>query len=132
MSNQWKYKIELASKNVFKEIEKKKGVTLPKEFKDLIIKTNAATPKNNHFMLGNNEKLLGAVLCFNKDEPDVDSVFTALDVVDNKNYIPFAIDPAGNYICLDIITNKVVFIEHETDTVEFTDQTLSEFVDSLY
>ena len=128
----WKYKIDVIDLNVFKKIEAERKITFPEELKKFILMTNAATPSKYNFMLGNNEKVFGAVLSFNCNESDTDSVFTAFSAIDNNNLVPFGIDSFGNYICYSLKTNTVVFWDHETIKVESTQKTLTEFVKSLY
>lgn len=127
----WKYKIELDNKGVFSEIEKDRGIKIPKELEELVVNANAATPEKCRYMLGNDERVVGAILSFNKED-EADSVFLALNVVDDKNLLPFAIDPFGNFICLDIKDNTVVYWNHEINEVSSTGKNLSEFIESLY
>lgn len=129
---EWKYKIELADRKVFSEIEKDRGIVFPSDLKKLIIEANAATPSKYRFMVGSDERVLGSVLSFNKDDTDADTVFTAFDGITEKELIPFGIDPFGNYICYSINDKKVVFHDHETGTVSSTDKSLKEFLDALY
>lgn len=128
----WKYKIDLADKSVFAEIEKKRGIIIPDKLKTLIIKANAATPNKYNFMVGSTERVLGAILSFNKEEEDIDTIFMALEVIEDKNLFPFAIDPFGNYICINLITKEVVFWDHETGNVTTTEKKLDDFLESLY
>lgn len=131
----WNYKIELADDAVFAEIGKTRGITFPNDLKALIAQANAATPEKYHFMVGATEHVLGAVLSFNKDEADTDSVFTALEVVTDRNFLPFAIDPFGNYICYSLKDGTIAFWDHENAEKEApvsTGKSLSEFMDALY
>lgn len=128
----WKYKIELKTSSVFKEIEKLRKIIFPGELKKFVLENNAATPSRYNFMLGNDEKVLGAILSFNHDESDGDSVFTALSIIDDKNLIPFGIDPFGNYICYSLKDAEIVFWQHETGAVRSTGASLEQFIASLY
>ena len=128
----WKYKINLADRDVFAEIEKKRGIVIPDEVKDLIVEANAATPNKYNFMVKSSERVLGAILSFNKNEEDTDTVFTALEVVEDKNLFPFAIDPFGNYICVNLTTEEVVFWNHETGETSSTEKNINDFLKSLY
>ena len=132
MDIEWKYKIGLVDENVFAEIEKERGVMIPAELKEFIKENNAATPSKYNFMVGNVEKVFGAVLSFNRGETDTDTVFTALAVVEDGQLIPFGIDSFGNYICYSISNDEVVFWDHENGTVTSTEKNLTEFVSSLY
>lgn len=132
MDNVWKYKIEIENTNVFYDIEKERGIKIPDELKTFISDCNAATPSKYNFLIGTVEKVLGAVLSFNRGETDIDTIFSALTTIEDKDLIPFAIDPFGNYICYSLDNNTVVFWNHETNTVSSTEKGLREFLDSLY
>ena len=103
---------------------------IPKDLKQFGSDENAATQEKYGFMVGNNERVFGSVLSCNKS--DDDAVFKALDVVQDKNLFPFGIDPFGNYICLNLKSEEVVFWDHETDRIESTGKKLKQFIESLY
>ncbi len=128
----WKYKIEVKDPDIFNKIEKTQGVKFPEELKDFILKNNGATPSKYNFMLGADEKVLGAVLSFNENEKDTDTVFTALYSINDKNLMPFAIDPFGNYICYTLNSKEIVFWDHENNITESTHKGLESFLESLY
>lgn len=132
MNIEWKYKIEVSNAIVFTEIEKERQISFPKDLKELIIEANAATPSKYNFMANNSEKVLGAILSFNRNEADTDSVFTALNAISDTNLMPFGIDPFGNYICYSLSNKSVVFWDHETDGIITVSESLSSFLDSLY
>lgn len=132
MAITWKYKIDVADINAFAEIEKERKISFPPELKKFIMNANAATPSSYNFMVGNNERVLGAILSFNHNESDTDSVYTALSVIDDFDLIPFGIDPFGNYICYSLKDNTVVFWDHETSRVDSTGKTLHDFIETLY
>lgn len=132
MNIEWKYKIEVANTDVFAEIEKERHISFPNELKELIIEANAATPAKYNFMAGSVEKALGAILSFNRNEADTDSVFVALSVISDTNLLPFGIDPFGNYICYSLKDKSVVFWDHETDGITAVSNSLSAFLESLY
>lgn len=132
MDIKWKYKIDLTDQNVFAEIEQERNITFPNELKEFITQANAATPEKYNFMVGNTEKAFGAVLSFNRNEPDTDSAFTALAVIPDTNLIPFGIDPFGNYICYSLCDQKIVFWDHETNEILAVSSSLSSFLASLY
>ena len=129
---EWNFKIDLSDIQIFDKIEKKRGIIIPENLKKLIVKGNAATPEKYKFMVGTSERVFGAVLSFNEDEKEADTVFTALDTIDNKELLPFGIDPFGNYICLNLNTNEVVFWDHEVGATATTGKTLDKFIEELY
>ena len=128
----WKYKIDVVNQNVFSEIEKNYGITISEELRALILTANAATPSKYNFVLGTTEKVVGAILSFNKEEMDTDTVYSALSAIEDRSLVPFAIDPFGNYICYSNDDNEVVFWDHETSGVSPTGKGLSAFLNSLY
>ena len=128
----WKYKIDVVNQNVFSEIEKNYGITISEELRALILMANAATPSKYNFMLGTTEKVVGAILSFNKGETDTDTVYSALSAIEDRSLVPFAIDPFGNYICYSNNDDEVVFWDHETSWVSPTGKGLSAFLNSLY
>lgn len=128
----WKYKIDVVNQNVFSEIEKNYGITISEELRALILTANAATPSKYNFMLGTTEKVVGAILSFNKEETDTDTIYSALSAIEDRSLVPFAIDPFGNYICYSNNDDKVVFWDHETSGIISTGKGLSAFLDSLY
>ena len=130
--NNWKYKIDVQSMSLFEEIENQYNVKFVDELRDFISMHNAATPEKYHFMIGNTEKVLGAILSVNKGESDTDTIYTALSCIENSAIIPFAIDPFGNYICYSSATGKIVFWDHETNAVLSSEKNLTEYIDSLY
>lgn len=128
----WKYKVDLINKNVFKEIEKTRGIKIPEELKQFIIDNNAASPVVSTFEVGENERVFEAVLSFNQNESDTYSGYTALELITDNNLFPFGIDPFGNYICYNINRNCIDFLEHETDEVLTTQKNLNDFINSLH
>ena len=128
----WKYKIDLVNEKVFSEIENERKINIPNELKTFIIENNAATPSKYKFIIKGTEKVFGAVLSFNHGEKNTDSIFTALDIIEDKNILPFAIDPFGNYICYNISEKQIVFWDHETNITSSTEKNMQEFLTSLY
>ena len=129
---EWKYKIDLKNTAVFHEIESDRGIIIPNDLKRLISECNGATPSAYKCMFGTDEHVIGAILSFNKDEQDTDSVFTALKVIENRQMMPFAIDPFGNYFCVDLSDEEVVFWNHESGTIESSGRKLDDFLEELY
>jgi glucuronate isomerase len=84
-------------------------------------KYNIRTELHIGAMRNNNAKMLAKL-----------GLDTGFDSISDKNIIPFAIDPFGNYICYDSKDSKVKYLDHETNLVKSIDLSLSEFIDSLY
>ena len=128
----WKYKIDVEDANVFEKIGEKRGIIFPEDLKKFILECNAATPSKYCFMVGNNERVFGAVLSFNLNETEAESVFDVLPIIVDKNLLPFGVDPFGNYICYAVREKEIVFWDHETDKVISTGKILKDFIKELY
>lgn len=128
----WKYKIDVEDANVFEKIGENRGIIFPEDLKKFILECNAATPSKYCFMVGNNERVFGAVLSFNLNETEAESVFDVLPIIVDKNLIPFGVDPFGNYICYAVREKEIVFWDHETGKVISTGKILKDFIKELY
>ena len=47
------------------------------------------------------------------------------------NYVVFANEPFGNIICFDKTNDHIVFIDHETLSIEYVADSFSEFIAGL-
>lgn len=126
MNIEWKYKIDL-TENALSEISRKYQIVIPDDLTELLMTVNAATPSKTRFMLKVDEKILGAVLSFNPNEKETDSLESAMSIGFEKN-----IDPFGNYICYNTLNHSIVFFDHEKDRLEEIASTLSGFLEKLY
>lgn len=129
---EWKYKIDLVDEKVFSEIEKERKIVISDDLKKLIKEANAATPEKYNCVIGKSERVVGAILSYNKDENEVDSVFTGLAVIKERNLVPFAVDPFGNYFCLNVDSSEVVYWEHESQEIVTSGKNIIDFISSLY
>lgn len=86
----WKYKIPLKDKNVFKELEDKYDIKIPDTLKRLVIDANGGTPEKYRVMVNNTERVFATVLSYNRG--DHDSVYTSLDRFIEKGLLPFGED----------------------------------------
>lgn len=132
MQLDWKYKIELDSDGVFEKMESALNEKIPEDLKRFVREHNAATPSAHKFMDGNSERVFGAVLDFNDKDTGTDLAIVAMKSVGDNTLLPFAIDPFGNYICLDLENQVVLFWDHETNDRTRVSETLDSFLDSLY
>ena len=131
MNIEWKYKIDL-TENMLSETIAKYQVVIPDDLKELLMIANAATPSKTRFMVKVDEKILGAVLSFCPDEKEADSFESAMKIGFDKEFIPFGIDPFGNYICYDTTNGNIMFFDHEEDDMTEIALTLEEFLSKLY
>ena len=52
--------------------------------------------------------------------------------VQDADLFTFAIDPFGNYICMNLSNNEIVFWNHETGKVASTEKDLESFIGEMY
>lgn len=129
----WKYKIDLNDDTVFNDVEKLTQTKVPEDLIKLIQTANAASPDENTISINDNERIFASVLSFNRqDEEPVDDVYTAIKAMNKKGFIPFGIDPFGNYFCFESKTQTVVFWDHEKDEVEDSHLNVSDFIQNLH
>lgn len=126
----WKYKSELLNENVFEEITQNYGLIVPEELKTLIKEANGATPDKTKVVIGNKERVFGALLSFNEGDPD--DVYTVLDSIEYKSFIPFGVDSFGNYYCYHVKKHEVYFWDHEENRMERSGYNLKEFLENLH
>jgi len=127
----WKYKIDLVDDAIYR-MSNKYGVIIPNDLVKLLEVANGATPSKSKFMLKVDEKLLGAILSFNPDEHEADSFETAMIIDFDKNILPFAVDPFGNYICYNVNDGTIVFFDHEENSISIIATSLKDFMSMLY
>ncbi len=131
MNINWKYKIDLVDDAIYR-MSNKYGVIIPNDLVKLLEVANGATPSKSKFMLKVDEKLLGAILSFNPDEHEADSFETAMIIDFDKNILPFAVDPFGNYICYNVNDGTIVFFDHEENSISIIATSLKDFMSMLY
>jgi hypothetical protein len=123
-----KYVKQLKDENSISIFAKNNGVDFPEEFIEFVKKNNGGRPVKNEVVLTNgSEKVVNSFLSFNDE--DKENVYKARRWVSNKNLIPFANDPAGNYYCL--LDGKVVFYFHEDDSVVDVAESFGTFLEKL-
>lgn len=132
MNNKWNYKIDLKDERVFKDTEEKYGIEFPENLKEFIVRNNAASPDNDCVIVDGIERVYGETLSFNKEETEASTFDAAKSAVEDNQYLPFAIDPFGNYFCYSLDTDTIVFYDYEEDTYSDSNLTLEQFLESLY
>ena len=127
----WKYVIEVTSTTVFEDFKKRYSIDVPDDMQALILKANAGTPSKIKIKADNGkERILGAILSFNED--DDDNVYTAMEIEHNKRYLPFAVDPFGNYFYQGLFFGDIIFVDHETEEVSKISDSLENMLNELY
>lgn len=134
MAITWKYVSPLKDSSEVDVLELKYCYMLPEDLKECIVKNNAGVPSSSTFDLGENKEMVfGGLLSFN--EGDVDSIYDYISLFETDDgkglkMFPFALDPAGNFFCIE--NGKVVFYDHEMDKTTVICNTFTEFLNMLY
>lgn len=131
MSNNWKFKIDLKTED-FDKINEMTGIEIPLDLKEFIIKFNAASPEKDSINVNGIERVLDAVLSFNLEESEATTFISVFKSIDSKQWIPFALDPFGNYFCYSLERNNISFFDHEENRMIETEYSLDEFIERLY
>ncbi|MGG7202276.1 SMI1/KNR4 family protein [Clostridium butyricum] len=128
----WKYIKELIDIDSIKKFEEENKIELPESLKEIVVKFNGARPRPNTFDSEYcKECVFKSLLSFNTT--DKENIFEINKWIKERenNIIPFASDPAGNYVCLNK-NYQVVLWKHETNSCEFVCNSFKKFIDSLY
>lgn len=128
----WKYIKPLKDEKSLDIIEEKFNFKIPIDLKECILKNNGGRPSRKVFDTDKSvERVIKTLLSYN--ENDIENIYRVLDIFKKEeiDLLPFAIDPSGNYICVDK-ENSVVLWNHETNIVEYIAKSFSEFLNRLY
>ena len=136
----WRAITPLVDGDEIEEFENSINYQFPKSFKEFIPLHNGGKPSHKVFKTKTSrEKVFNNLLSFNKN--DLDNIWEINDwnasMSDwNKdgsmnNYVAFAQDAFGNLICFDKTNDHIVFIDHETLSIEPVADSFSEFIAGL-
>ena len=130
----WKYVSPLQDETELTVLELQYCFLIPDDLKECIMENNAGVPSVSTLDIGGNvRKVFGGLLSFNKD--DVDSFFDYVTIFESDDrkglkMFPFAIDPAGNFFCIE--NGKVVLYNHESDQTTIVSNTFTDLLHKLY
>ena len=133
--NTWKYvKANIDAKNI-RQFEEVIGFSLPLPVAEFILAHNNGRPRLNAVdMPSGEERIFEKLLSFNED--DVENVFSTYENLraDLKpELIAIALDPFGNYFCIDTKNDcQVEFWMQESGAVEHTGKKLLALMDALH
>lgn len=124
----WKYIKPLKDKKSLNIIEEKFKFKIPIDLRECILKNNGGRPNRKVFDTDKStERVMKTLLSYN--ENDLESIYKVEK--EENDLFPFAIDPSGNYICIDK-ENSVILWNHETNTGEYVAKSFSDFLSKLY
>lgn len=129
----YKYIKPLESTDNINSFESSINFVFPEDFKVFVKNFNGSTPE--HAIFDTDvclERVIKTFLSFNQDDKEsVWTIYVLSRKVHKHIYAPFAIDVFGNLICFDD-RHQVIFIDHETLSVEFVAVSFNEFINKLY
>ena len=130
----WKYVTPLKEGTEIDVFEIKYCFQIPQDLKECLYKNNGGVPSLSTYDFADNKgKVFGGLLSFNNDDPDNIYDYVDLFITDDGKRLkmfPFAIDPAGNFLCIE--NGKVVFYNHEYDKTSVICKSFSDFLETLY
>lgn len=126
----WKYVKPIPSVEIINEFERNFKYKFPDDYKECAIKYNGGRPKLKVFdTTTTKEREFKLLLSFNRD--DLETIWN-VNKDFKESYIAFATDSSGNLICFNKSDNTIIFVEHETGSVEKISDDFTAFINSLY
>ncbi|MFA9558150.1 SMI1/KNR4 family protein [Evansella sp. AB-rgal1] len=130
---QWKREKTLTEPNSIKLFEQEKGFSVPTELKELVKKHNGGRPSPNEINTVDGTELeVKGLLSFNKE--DVENIYDVVDYFKgnfNNTLLPFATESGGNFYCINLTNNSIIFWEHETNEQIPVARNLKDFLSRL-
>lgn len=133
----WENIKPLEDETSIKTFEGEFQTQLPADFVRLAPKFSGSSPSRKYFRTKNGEEhVIDYFLSFNPD--DKYGVFKTTARMRRQglpaNIIPFAIDPFGNYICIEDLSegSRIIYWNHEEDTLEEITISFIRFLATLY
>lgn len=129
---EWRYIKPLKDEKLIHEAEIKLNFEFNKTFVEFIKKLNGGRPPVSVFdTKSTKERTIKSFLSLNPGDPeDIVTLNKNISRI-SKNLIAFAVDSFGNLICFEKNTEKIVFLDYETDEIEVIANNFSEFLDIL-
>lgn len=130
---EWKYVKKIKDMNNISKFEEIYNFSLPNKYRKLIIKLNGGRPNKKLFKcINGTEHVIKSFLSFNYE--DRDNIFKVNEWVKNqllKDYIIFANDPGGNFICFNK-SGEIFYWQHENTSLLKIANNIEDFLQNLY
>lgn len=132
MSITWKYIKPLKNPNEIEIFLKENSLQLPEDVIKCMKDNNGGRPSKDIFDTEESiEHVFKALLSLNReDKENIYNIYSS--EFKEIELFPFATDPAGNYICIDLKDNKIVFYNHENSRKEYICNNFHDLEDLLY
>ena len=127
------------SKDIIKSVEHRLQITLPDDYKQIVLKYDGGYPNPNHFKVGEKVEIFNNLISLDGNE--CNNIYEVLEDLQTRigdQLIPFAEDGFGNLFCFDYSDDKsIVFWNHEKNYYEFKEATFvcssfSSLIESLF
>lgn len=127
------------SKDIIECVEHRLQITLPDDYKQIVLKYDGGYPNPNHFQVGEKVEIFNNLISL--DENECNNIYEVLEDLQTRigdQLIPFAEDGFGNVLCFDYSADKsIVFWSHEKNYTEFKETTFvcssfSSLIESLF
>ncbi len=120
---EWKWSKQV-SKAQIEEVEKKLNFKFPLDFIEDVLIYNGGRPESKTFLLSNGiEIVFNNLLSFNEEKGEYIVSYNNFESKHKESFIAIALDPFGNYIGYDKSSNKLMFLNHETDNLTYISNT---------
>lgn len=130
----WKYVKPLKDRQYIKKFEVENGITIPQDLKECIFNNNGGRPSVKVYDTSKSSgRVIKTLLSYN--EEDIEKIYKILPLFKENSMclLPFASDPSGNFICVDLENkDSIVLWLHETNTTEYIAETFSKFLGILH
>lgn len=129
----WKYVKPIESLDLISEFENEFCYIFPDEYKQCVSQYNGGRPSKRIFDTSTSKECeMKSLLSFNHYDRETIWSVNQRDDEFLTSYIAFATDSSGNLICFNRKDNSIVFVNHETNSVDMIAGDFSSFLDSLY
>lgn len=136
----WKYGSKILKDDII-VLEKELGIKYPKEYAELVLNFDEASPTLDCWDIldGEKEKVFDHLISLSSE--NINNVFNTYMILKNEfgisSLIPFAVDPFGNYICFLNTNMKVYYydcdnFDNQNYIGEYVADSFGEFICSLY
>lgn len=130
----WKYIKPLKDTNCIKIFELENNITIPQELKECILNNNGGRPNVKVYDTDKSSgRVFKTLLSYNKE--DIETIYKILPLFKENSIslLPFASDPSGNFICIDLKNkDSVVLWIHEIDSIEYVAESFRKFLGILH
>lgn len=120
--------------HTIEEFEQEHSLSVPGALRKLIESHNGGRPSQNvtKTALGT-EVEVKVLLSFNREDPEtIYNVIGYFKQHFNGELLPFASEPSGDYFCVKLNDESIVYWEQETNEISKVADSLSEFLSGLY